>query len=85
MEEVGVLRSKRNETKTGEGGCGVCVNRGTAKHTAPQLPAATSPAPPLLFLRCRSPYLWKDPDTFRPERFFEPNSNPDFGGKWAGE
>ncbi|PNW88395.1 hypothetical protein CHLRE_01g027550v5 [Chlamydomonas reinhardtii] len=32
----------------------------------------------------RSPYLWKDPDTFRPERFFEPNSNPDFGGKWAG-
>ncbi|GLC58319.1 hypothetical protein PLESTB_001346100 [Pleodorina starrii] len=32
----------------------------------------------------RSPYLWKDPDTFRPERFFESFSNPDFGDKWAG-
>ncbi|KAG2495589.1 hypothetical protein HYH03_006189 [Edaphochlamys debaryana] len=32
----------------------------------------------------RSPYLWKDPDVFRPERFFEANSNPDFGGQWAG-
>ncbi|GLC47475.1 hypothetical protein PLESTF_000433500 [Pleodorina starrii] len=32
----------------------------------------------------RSPYLWKDPDTFRPERFFEPFSNPDLGDKWAG-
>ncbi len=33
----------------------------------------------------RSPYLWKDPDTFRPERFSETNTNEDFGGKWAGE
>lgn len=33
---------------------------------------------------CRSPYLWKDPDAFRPERFSEENSNPDFGGAWAG-
>lgn len=33
---------------------------------------------------CRSPYLWKDPDTFRPERFSETNSNPDFKGAWAG-
>jgi hypothetical protein len=32
-----------------------------------------------------SPYLWKEPDTFRPERFEEVNTNPDFGGKWAGE
>ncbi|KXZ42239.1 hypothetical protein GPECTOR_176g220 [Gonium pectorale] len=32
----------------------------------------------------RSPYLWKDPDTFRPERFFERFENPDFGDKWAG-
>lgn len=32
-----------------------------------------------------SPYLWKDPDTFRPERFEEVNTNPDFGDKWAGE
>lgn len=32
----------------------------------------------------RSPYLWRDPDAFRPERFFEANSNADFGGKWAG-
>ena len=33
---------------------------------------------------CRSPYLWRDPDVFRPERFSEPNSNPDFKGAWAG-
>ena len=32
----------------------------------------------------RSPYLWKDPDTFRPERFSETNSNPEFNGAWAG-
>lgn len=32
-----------------------------------------------------SPYLWKDPDTFRPERFEEVHTNPDFGDKWAGE
>ena len=35
-------------------------------------------------LACRSPYLWKDPDVFRPERFTEANSNPDFKGAWAG-
>ncbi|EIE26006.1 cytochrome P450 [Coccomyxa subellipsoidea C-169] len=32
----------------------------------------------------RSPHLWKDPDTFRPERFSETNSNPAFNGAWAG-
>lgn len=32
----------------------------------------------------RSPHLWKDPDTFRPERFSETNSNPGFEGRWAG-
>ena len=32
----------------------------------------------------RSPHLWRDPDEFRPERFSEANSNPDFGGAWAG-
>ena len=33
---------------------------------------------------CRSPHLWKDPDTFRPERFSETNSNAAFEGRWAG-
>jgi cytochrome P450 family 97 subfamily B polypeptide 3 len=32
----------------------------------------------------RSPYLWRDPDVYRPERFSEKFSNPDFGDKWAG-
>lgn len=32
----------------------------------------------------RSPYLWKDPDEFRPERFSERFENPDFQGLWAG-
>lgn len=31
----------------------------------------------------RSPYLWKEPDAFRPERFFEANDNPEFK-EWAG-
>ncbi len=34
--------------------------------------------------QCRSPHLWKDPDTFRPERFSETNTNPAFEGRWAG-
>ncbi len=33
---------------------------------------------------CRSPYLWKDPNAFRPERFSEEFANPEYGGKWAG-
>ena len=33
---------------------------------------------------CRSPHLWKDPDTFTPERFSETNSNAAFEGRWAG-
>ena len=36
------------------------------------------------WLICRSPHLWKDPDTFRPERFSETNTNPGFEGRWAG-
>ncbi len=32
----------------------------------------------------RSPHLWKDPDTFRPERFAERFENPAFEGRWAG-
>ena len=32
----------------------------------------------------RSPHLWKDPDTFRPERFSETNCNEGFKGAWAG-
>ena len=32
-----------------------------------------------------SPYLWPDPEAFRPARFSEPFSNPDFKpGEWAG-
>lgn len=31
-----------------------------------------------------SPYLWRDPDTFRPERFSETFTNEAFDGKWAG-
>jgi len=32
----------------------------------------------------RSPYLWREPDEFRPSRFQEEFSNADFGGAWAG-
>jgi cytochrome P450 len=32
----------------------------------------------------RSPHLWRDPDTFRPERFSERFENPAFNGAWAG-
>lgn len=32
----------------------------------------------------RSPHLWKDPDTFRPERFSETFKNEAFNGAWAG-
>ena len=35
-------------------------------------------------LACRSPHLWKDPDSFRPERFSETNKNEGFEGRWAG-
>ena len=37
-----------------------------------------------LCMACRSPHLWKDPDSFRPERFSETNQNEGFGGRWAG-
>ncbi|KAK9846940.1 hypothetical protein WJX84_011063 [Apatococcus fuscideae] len=32
----------------------------------------------------RSPHLWRDPDSFRPERFSETNKNEGFEGRWAG-
>lgn len=32
----------------------------------------------------RSPLLWKDPDTFRPDRYTEEFSRPEFADKWAG-
>jgi cytochrome P450 len=31
-----------------------------------------------------SPFLWKDPDVFRPERYEEKFENPAFKGSWAG-
>lgn len=56
---------------------------------SPPPPPAPPPTGADLFISVwnlhHSPYLWKDPDTFRPERFEEVNTNPDFGGKWAGE
>lgn len=32
----------------------------------------------------RSPHLWRDPDSFIPERYEEKFENPGFNGKWAG-
>jgi hypothetical protein len=56
-------------------------------HLVPSIPAGCRYALPGLMVPCslcRSPYLWKDPDVFWPERFSKANSNADFDGAWAG-